>query len=210
MLKQKSNTTVKIRQLLLTLVVGIVLSVGTFAGGFVFADQFDEQIRILQEQNSSNQQVANRLAAEAASYQDALDKLSAQINNLRQAILDNLRQSNQLQQQIDQQQAELVHQRQILGENIKTMYLEGQISTLEILAASRDLSEFVDKQQYRNSVQNKIVITVDKITALKLELEQKQRQIQVLIKEQEAQQGQLSANYSQQNDMLNYTEGQKA
>ena len=210
MLKQKSNTTVKIRQLLRTLVVGIVLSVGTFAGGFVFADQFDEQIRILQEQNSSNQQVANRLAAEAASYQDALDKLSAQINNLRQAILDNLRQSNQLQQQIDQQQAELVHQRQILGENIKTMYLEGQISTLEILAASRDLSEFVDKQQYRNSVQNKIVITVDKIKELKIELEQKQRQIQVLIKEQEAQQTQLTSDQNQQNQLLSYTEGQRA
>jgi len=206
MLKQK----IRIGHLIKAVLLAVVLSLGIFSSGLVGADQYDEQIRVLQEQNATNQQVVNDLAGQAASYQDAVDKLSTQINNLRQAILDNQHQSNQLQQQIDEQQIELAHQKQVLGINIKTMYLEGEISTLEILAASKDLSEFVDKQQYRNSVQTKIKTTVDKITALKLELEQKQRQIQVLIKEQEAQQGQLSANYSQQNDMLNYTEGQKA
>src|SRR3989344_5060765 len=160
MLKQK----IRIGHLIKAVLLAVVLSLGIFSSGLVGADQYDEQIRVLQEQNATNQ----------------------------------------LQQQIDEQQAELARQKQVLGKNIKTMYLEGEISTLEILAASKDLSEFVDRQQYRNSVQSKIKTTVEKITQLKLELEQKQRQIQVLIKEQEAQQGQLSANYSQQNDMLNY------
>lgn len=209
MLKQKTKKILRTNQISGIFIVGAILFLSIFAGGFVLADQYDEQIRALQEQNNTNQQAANRLAAEAASYQDAVDKLSAQINNLRQAILDNQHQSNQLQQQIDQQQAELVHQKQVLGENIKTMYLEGQISTLEILASSKDLSDFVNKQQYRNSVQSKIKATVDKITELKLELEQKQRQIRVLIKEQEIQQAQLASDYNQQNELLSYTEGQR-
>ena len=168
MLKQKS----KIRRSISTIFVGSILVLGLVAGGLARADQFDEQIKALQQQNNTNQVTVNQLAAEAASYQDAIDKLSAQINNLRQAILDNQRQSNELQKQIEEQQAELARQRRVLGESIKTMYLEGEISTLEILAASKDLSEFVDRQQYRNSVQNKIKTTVEKITQLKLELEQ--------------------------------------
>ena len=205
MLKQKS----KIRRSISTIFVGSILVLGLVAGGLARADQFDEQIKTLQQQNNTNQVTVNQLAAEAASYQDAIDKLSAQINNLRQAILDNQRQSNELQKQIEEQQAELARQRRVLGESIKTMYLEGEISTLEILAASKDLSEFVDRQQYRNSVQNKIKTTVEKITQLKLELEQKQRQIQVLIKEQQSQQALLTADQNQQNKMLAYTEGQK-
>ena len=206
MLKQKF----KIKRSISTIFVGSILILSLIAGGLARADQFDEQIRALQQQNDTNQVAVNQLAAEAASYQDAIDKLSAQINNLRQAILDNQRQSSELQKQIEEQQAELAHQRQVLGLNIKTMYLEGEISTLEILAASKDLSEFVDRQQYRNSVQSKIKATVEKITQLKLELEEKQRQIQILIKEQQSQQAILSADQNQQNELLGYTEGQKA
>lgn len=206
MLKQKF----KIKHTIGTIFVGCVLTLSLIAGGLARADQFDEQIKALQQQNDTHQVAVNQLAAEAASYQDAIDKLSAQINNLRQAILDNQRQSNELQKQIEEQQVELTRQRRVLGESIKTMYLEGEISTLEILAASKDLSEFVDRQQYRNSVQSKIKATVEKITQLKLQLEEKQRQIQVLIKEQESQQARLGADQNQQNEMLAYTEGQKS
>lgn len=206
MLKQKT----KLARVVTNTAVGAVLGLSILVSGIVAADQYDEQIRQLQQQNDASQSEVNRLAGEAASYADAIDKLSVQVNNLRQAILDNLRQSNELQKRLDEAQTELNHQRQVLGQNIKTMYLEGEISTLEILASSKDLSEFVDRQQYRNSVQSKVRATMSKITQLKLELEGKQRQIQVLIKEQEAQQSQLNSSLNQQNEMLAYTEDQKS
>ncbi|MBI2589328.1 CHAP domain-containing protein [Candidatus Saccharibacteria bacterium] len=208
MVKQKVRKFAYGSRLLAALVLSIVIVGGT--AGLVRADQFDEQIRSLQEQNASNRQTANQLAVQASSYQDAVDRLSLQINSIRQAILDYQHQSDQLQQQIEVQQTELDREKKVLGQNIKTMYLEGQISTLEILAASKDLSEFVDKQQYRNSVQSKVKATYDKITELKLELQQKQREIQSLIKDQQAQQAQLDASLNQQNQLLSYTESQKA
>jgi surface antigen len=90
------------------------------------------------------------------------------------------------------------------------MYLEGQISTLEILAASRDISDFVNKQVARNAVQNKIKTLVDQITQLKIELEQQQRELQARIQEQKNQQNELSAAQAEQAKMLAYTEAQKA
>lgn len=210
MLKQKFKNSDAVKHFLGAIVIGAVFCVSIFVGGYVRADQFDEQIKALQQDNAAKKQASNQLAAQASSYQDAVDRLSTQINSIRQAILDYQHQSDILQQQIEAQQAELVRQKQILGQNIKAMYLEGQISTLEILASSKDLSEFVDKQQYRNSVQSKIKTTVDKITELKLQLQAKQRDIQNLIKDQQAQQAQLDSSLGQQNDLLNLTASQKA
>ena len=210
MLKQKFKKSGKIKHFLGAVVVGAVFSVSIFVGGYVRADQFDAQIKSLQQDNAAKRQAANQLAAQASSYQDAVDRLSAQINSIRQAILDYQHQSDDIQKQIDADQIELDHQKMVLGENIKTMYLEGQISTLEILASSKDLSEFVDKQQYRNSVQTKIRTTVAKITDLKQQLQIKQRDIQNLIKDQQVQQAQLDASLSQQSDLLNLTASQKA
>lgn len=208
MQKQKFQKLSHLSRLTAALLVSLIVVGGTT--GLVKADQFDEQIKALQDQNSATRQISNQLADQASSYQDAVDKLSQQINSIRQTILDYQHQSDRLQQEIITQQAELDKQKLVLGENIKTIYLEGQISTLEILAASKDLSEFVDKQQYRNSVQTQIKKTLDKITALKLELQQKQREIQALIKDQQAQQAQLDSSLTQQNQLLNLTQSQKA
>lgn len=210
MLKQKLKISPKAKYTLSAIVVGAVFSANVFVGAVVRADQFDEQIRSLQQDNAAKRQASNQLAAQASSYQDEVDRLSTQINSIRQTILDYQHQSDDLQKQIEADQIELDHQKKVLGENIKTMYLEGQISTLEILASSKDLSEFVDKQQYRNSVQSKVMTTVAKITDLKLQLQTKQREIQGLIKDQQTQQAQLDGSLSQQSELLNMTASQKA
>jgi len=178
--------------------------------GLVRADQFDQQIQALQEQNNSNQAQANNLAAQASSYQDAIDKLQLQINALQQSIVDNQLKSEDLQKQIVQAQADLDHQKQVLGENIKAMYLEGNISTLEILASSNNISDYVNKAEYRNSVQSKVKTTLDKINALKVQLTQQQKALEAAIASLKLQQSQLSSTQSQQSQMLAYTEGQKA
>jgi surface antigen len=210
MLKQKFKNSGRIKHFLGALVVGVTLSASFFVGAVVRADQFDEQIRALQQDNAAKKAVSSQLAAQASSYQDAVYRLSVQINSIRQTILDYQHQSDDIQKQIEADQIELDHQKAVLGENIKTMYLEGQISTLEILASSKDLSEFVDKQQYRNSVQSKVTATVDKITDLKLQLQVKQREIEGLIKDQQAQQAQLDGSLGQQSQLLNMTASQKA
>ncbi len=200
----------RIRHTLSAIAVGVVFSSSIFVGAIVRADQFDAQIQALQQDNAAKRQASNQLAAQASSYQDEVDRLSTQINSIRQTILDYQHQSDDIQKQIEADQIELDHQKTVLGENIKTMYLEGQISTLEILASSKDLSEFVDKQQYRNSVQTKVMTTVAKITDLKQQLQIKQRDIQNLIKDQQTQQAQLDVSLGQQSDLLNLTASQKA
>jgi surface antigen len=212
MLKQKFKKMVisRLRSRVGVVAIIAVLIAATFYPGLVGADQFDEQIKQLQAQNSQNQAVANQFAAQAKSYQDAIYRLQLQIDALTQAIAANQQKSAELQQQIDQAQAELDHQKKILGENIKAMYLEGQVSTLEILASSEDLSDFVDREQSRTSVENKVTATVQKITELKQQLKIQQDQLQGLIKDQQRQNSELASSQAEHNRLLAYTEGQKA
>lgn len=190
----------------------MALSVGFLLSGFgsVLADQFQEQINQLEAQNAANRDASAQLAAVATSYQDAIAKLQSQIDGLQQAIVTSQKESDDLQKRIDEAQLELDRQRVILGKNIKAMYLEGKVSTLEILASSDDLSDFVNKAEYRNSVQNKVKTSLDKINELKVGLQTKQNQLKTVIKEQQDQQQLLVTTQTQQSQMLAYTEGQKA
>jgi peptidoglycan DL-endopeptidase CwlO len=201
---------VRLRFLIMTLLIGSVMAAATFIGGVVKADQFDSQINELQQQNAGLQAQSNSLAATAASYQQAIDALASQINSLQQNIVNTQSQIDALQQQIDQAQAQLAQEKTVLGDNIKTMYLEGDISTLEILASSKDLSDFVNKQEYRNSVANKVKDSVDKINVLKAQLTKQQQEQQGLLKNLQAQENQLQSQQNQQTQLLNYTEAQKS
>lgn len=209
MLKPKIKNLSKYKKVLGVLAISAVVVGSTAIAGLARADQYDDQIKILQQQNDASQRVVNSLAAQANNYQSAVNALQSQIDGIQQGIVATQHEIDSLTNQINQAQDELNQQKKVLGEDIKTMYLQGQTSTLEILAASKNLNEFVDQQEYRYTVQNKIKAAVDKINALKLQLEQQQREQQALLKQQQDQRAQLQASQDQQNQMLAYTEDQK-
>lgn len=191
------------------LTLSVLITGGTIIQS-VKADQFDEQIRALQGQNAEAQKNVNTLQSEANSYQDAINKLQTQIDAVLVQIAAGQAEQARLQAEIAAKQAEIDQQRALLGEGIKAMYVDGQISTIEMLATSNNLSDFVDKEEYRNAVQKNIQDSLARIAKLQNELKQKKVQVDQLIESQRAQEAQLAADRRSQADMLAYTEGQKA
>jgi surface antigen/cell division protein FtsB len=190
-------------------VLAVVMTAG-IAVPIVRADQFDQQIQALQDQNNGLQSQSNDLQSQANSYQDAISKLQAQIDSIQAQLAESQAQQASLQQQIIEKQAELDQQRALLSEDVKSMYVDGQMSAIEMLATSKNLSEFVDKEEYRNAVQKKIDDTLTKITKLQSELKIQKAEIDQLVENQKAQNAQLAASRQQQADMLAYTEAQKS
>ena len=174
------------------------------------ADQFDEQIRALDQNNAVRYQQRFQLGSEANSLNDTIAKLQGQINVLQGEINANQAKRDDLQRQITAAEEELARQKKLLGADIKQMYLEGQISTLEMLASSKNLSDFVDRQQYRNSVQEKIKDTLAKITELKHQLRAQKETVEKLLEDQKTIQGQLDAQKSEQNRLLGLNLEQQA
>jgi surface antigen len=169
-----------------------------------------DQINQLSADSSQKRSSVDQLGAQASSYQDAINKLQQQISSLQNQITANQNRVTDLQNQIAQAEAELAKQKNLLGENIRAMYVEDDISTLEMLASSKDLSDFVDKQQYRNSVKNKIKLTLDKINDLKHQLKSQKEALETTIKDQQTIQDQLAQQQGQQNQLLSLNQQQQS
>jgi len=199
----------------LSLIKGVFIAAiaGLLLAGSVMpqagANSFDDQIATLRAQNARNRAAVADLAETARSYQEAIAQLEAEISQLQAEIDHNLARQAELKAKIEENQRELERQRNLLGEDIKAMYTDGDISTIEVLATSKDLSEFVDKETYRNAVQQKIQDTLDKIETLQAELTAQKEEIEQLLKQQQDQQASLNANRAEQNRMLSLNQAQQ-
>lgn len=209
--KQKLSvkTVTSLRGASLIAVASVVVAASLYVP-FVRADRFQEQINALNAESSEKKAVQNQLGAQAASLGDVINALQAQINAMQAKIVENETQVANLNGQIVAAEAELAKQRSMLGETIKAMYVEGDISTIEMLATSKDLSDFFDKQQYRESVRSKIKTTLDKITKLKLELATQKEVVEKLLAEQKTLQGELATQRAEANRLLSLNQAEQS
>jgi septal ring factor EnvC (AmiA/AmiB activator) len=164
----------------------------------------------LQAEIAANQKKAEAHHSHAESLQGKIDEINTDISVINKRIELLSLQIKTLELKIEETNKELDRQRDILGQNIRAMYLEGDMSTLEMLASSKNISEFVDKEQYRNSVQDKIKTTLDKINTLKFELKSKQEEVEKLLKAQESQRNALAEKRQEQQNLLAVTRGEEA
>ena len=196
---------------LAVMLVAITLSLGiAVVPRFASADSVDDRIDALLAENARNDTAVADLMNQAVSFRDAVTRLQSQINILQGQIDTNAAKQADLNAKIEAGQAELARQRSLLGNNLRTMYLEGQISTLEMLATSKNLSDFVDKEEYRTAVKSKIQETLKKIARLQAELRGQEQMVTALLNEQRASQATLNASRAEQARMLAYNQSQQA
>jgi surface antigen len=214
--KQKRTAVLRrLRSTPLLVVVSAVLVAATLTHGFGFAascvsnDDCQAQINDLNSKNAQAQGVLNGLESQAASFQDTINALQTQINALQTQIAANQAQQASLQQQITEKQQEIDQQKEVLGNDVKTMYLSGQLTPQEMLATSNSLSDYIDKQEAYSAVQDKIQNTLQQIQALQKQLQIQKVQIDTLIASQQSQQSQLASTQTQQQSLLNYNQDQQ-
>jgi len=213
-MKTKVSQTVSLKARASILAISSLVLVGASfmpsLSSVVLADKYTDQINALSAQNAKSQAAIAGLQDQASSYEAIISNLQAQINSLQSSIDANKAEQASLQEQIVQAQQQIDQERAYLASNVKAMYVDGTPSTLEVLATSKNLSDFVDKQEYRTSVQNKLQDTLRKIAELQKQLQDKKAQVDQLIAELQTQQSQLDSDRSQQQQLLNYNESQQA
>jgi surface antigen len=208
--KQKNNFQLRFRRGTRSLAL-LLVAVGVLAGFAVaHADQYDAQINALQQQNANVQGLLNGLASQASSFQAVIANLQAQIYAVQAQIAANEAQQAALQQKITDNEQLIATKKQQLSSTIKAMYIDGQTSTIEELATSKDLSEYVDKEEYRNAVQAQLNNTIVQIGQLQAELQKQKTDLDTLLASQKTQNDQLSAAEAQQSQLLTYNEGQQS
>lgn len=186
------------------------LMVAIFPTASVYADQFDDQINALKGQVSQYQSQASQLHAQADTLQNALGALGAQQSALRTQISETQVKLDQLAQQIQDTETKIENQKTALALNLRAMYLEESVTPLEMVASSQSISDFVDKQEYRNKIRDAVQTSLKDVQQLKDNLVAQQKSVQQNLTDQTSMQQQVAAQQQQQNDLLQQTQGQEA
>ncbi|HRN90527.1 MAG TPA: CHAP domain-containing protein [Candidatus Saccharibacteria bacterium] len=174
------------------------------------ADQYDERISTLQKEIEAYKAEANRLNSQASTLQSALAQLATQKNTIQAQIDINQAKHDQLVIQIADTEQQIKDNRDALGVTIADLYVDDQISPLEMLASSTSVSDYLDKQEYRSSVRDQLSSTITKIKELKAQLDQQKADVDKVLADQKDQKAILVAKEAEQQNLLASTQGQEA
>lgn len=158
-----------------------------------FADQFDDQINVLRAQVAQQQSQAAALHAQANNAQARVAQLRGQSAFLQTQINLNQAKFNKVSDSIAQNTAKLDEQKVVLSANIKSIYLNSAVTPIEMLASSKNISEFLDLQQHQDRIKTKIQDAMAEIQTIQASLQAEQAQINQILSDQKGQQQQLLA-----------------
>lgn len=180
------------------------------AASMVKADDFDRRIAEIQSQINSYQAEASKLAGQAESFQKELNALTAQKNVIQGQI--NLKQAehDKLVAEIAANEQKIADNQDALGTTIADLYVSSNISPLEMLASSKSISDYVDKESYKNAVKDNLTQTIDSIKRLKKELETQKKDVDRVLAEQKFARDALVEKENQQANLIAQTRGQEA
>lgn len=174
------------------------------------ADNFDDQINALQQQVSGYQAQAGQLRAQADNLQAQIGAIDAQKQAIEAQISANEVKKEQLNEKIQETSDKIAQQKDGLGNNLRSMYVENSISPLEMVASSKSISDFIDKQEYRNKIRDAIQESLKEIKDLQAQLTKQRQDVENVLANQKALQSSLADQESQKNQLLAETQGQEA
>lgn len=197
-----------------TLVFGTLMVSGMvvpyFSGHVARADKYDDQINAIKLQIADYDNRRNDLRAQADNLQNKIADLQLQQQQIQAQIDLTTAERNSLQQKIVELEAKIKRQATALSESLKTQYLNGEMSALDILMNSHSISDYVDRQTQQKVVSDNIKKSVDSIKSMKIDLEKKKKRTEVLLASQQDQKAALGASRQEQQTLLDQTKGQDA
>lgn len=90
------------------------------------------------------------------------------------------------------------------------MYLDSSQTPLEVIVSSQNLSDYFDRQQYQDSVKDKITSTMATVQKLEATLEEEQKQQASVLASDNTSKQELAGEEAQQATLLAQTQGQEA
>lgn len=213
-MKQRSTTPVSkgivTRSALVAGAVLMALSTPMVFSSQVMADKWDDQISAIQSEISNLQAQAATIAEQSRTLASALAALTAQKQTIQAQVDLSQAKYDKLVNDITETEKQITENKDALGQIIADMYVDGTISPLEMLASANDITDYVDQQEYRSSIQTNLTDTIDRINALKKQLEAQKADVERVLADQKSQRDALVAKESEQAKLLADSQGQES
>lgn len=176
----------------------------------VNANNYDQRIAELQQEIDRYQNAAQKLGSKADTLQRKLDGIKNEIAQIQTQIELNEAKRQKLDAEIKSTEKEILDNRDALGEVIADLSIEGEVSPLEMLASSRNISDYLDKQTYQESMQDELNSTIKRINELKLKLEKSKENVEAVLSNQKRSQAALDEKRASQQSLVSQTRGQES
>lgn len=174
------------------------------------ADQYDDRIRALQADMARYQAESDRLNAEANSLANALAQISNEKNAIQAQVNLSQAQYDKLVIEIADTEKKIAENQDALGTTIADLYVDDEVSPVEMLASSQNISDYIDKQEYRSSVQDQLSTTIRTVKDLRVQLTEQKTEVEKVLGEQKAARDALVAKETEQSVLLARTQNDES
>lgn len=213
-MKQRSTTPVSIKGIVTKSVIVATATMMVLAGPLSFqpkayADKYDDQIRALQQEIDQYQAQAGKLNAQITTLQQEIKGIDDQKNVIQAQIDLSQAKLNKLQDQIAETERKIKENKATLGNTIADLYVDAKISPLEMLASSKNIGDYVDKQEYRSAIRDQLSQKIAAIKKLKSDLESQKANVQRTLADQTNARTALAGKEAERGAILAQTQGQQ-
>jgi surface antigen len=174
------------------------------------ADQYDDKIAALQADMSRYQAQADALDAQATTLANALAQITNEKNALQSQVDLSQAQYDQLVLKIADTEKQIKDNQDALGTTIASLYVDDNVSPIEMLASSKDIGDFLNKQEYRNSIKKELTSTITRVQDLKAQLSDQKTQVEKVLNDQKSARDSLAAKEAEQANLVAQTRNDEA
>lgn len=174
-------------------------------GSSAWARDYDAEIRAKEREAEQYKAESDRLGAVAETLQGAVDELNGQISSIQSQINASQKKHDDLVAQIKKNEELIEQNRVALGEILSDLYVNDQISPLEMLASSQSIGDYIDKQEQRSTLRQGLSDKIKEIKELQEKLEEDRKSVEKVLEDQQKQREQLAAKQAEQQQLLTST-----
>jgi surface antigen len=190
--------------------VMMMLAAPLAVGEKAYARDYDAEINALQNEIDQYQSQAGELRKQIGTLQQEIAGIDAQKAVIQAQIDLSQARFDQLQEQIKETEQKIIDNKDALGTTLANIYVDDEISPLEMLASSQNIGDYVDKQEYRSSIQEQLSQKIAAIKKLKADLEQQKIDTQRALADQTNSRNALAAKEQERGAILAQTQGQES
>ena len=172
--------------------------------------QLENEIQALQSQINDAESQAKNLRDKAKTLQAELAGIEKEKSLIQSQLQISQAQYEKLQKEIKETEENINNNKSALGTILADISLEENITPLERIAGSSNLSQALDHLEYQSSIKDQLVEKVEAIKKDKKRLESKRDEVKLTLENQKTANKALQEKINQQNTLLAKTNGEEA
>ncbi len=197
-------------QRVIALFLAVVIMLSPLSVLPVLAQDYSSQVNSVQSEINSYQAAQVRLNNYADNLEAALQQSNDQLRDVQAQIALNQAKYDALTSELIYRASDVKAKSNQVGSVIRANYVDTDISSVELFAASGSLSDYIDRFEYRDRLGSQLQSSLRQLTTAQDQVKAQQQEVDKILRDGKAMRDTLVKKTEEQNELLSRTRGQQA